>query len=216
VSVGNEVFETALANKLSEAPRGYLLNPQITASLQQGLKRLNDHPHVEWLNEAGFEKDSMTPPNAVFKISALHFLVDSELSEEVFGPVILHVVCNDESQMLEVARNLAGNLTASIHAGEDPGLAIELSHVLEQKVGRVIFNGYPTGVEVCPSQQHGGPYPASSVSSSTSVGVGAIVRFARFVAYQSCPDHLLPAALQNDNPLGIYRQVNGELTTNSI
>jgi alpha-ketoglutaric semialdehyde dehydrogenase len=216
VSVANQAFETALKNKLSEAPRGYLLNPQIAASLQKGLKRLNDHPHVEWLNEADFEKDSMTPPNAVFKTSAQHFLADASLSEEVFGPVTLYVVCDDETQILEIARNLNGNLTASIHADEDPDLAVELNSVLEQKVGRVIFNSYPTGVEVCPSQQHGGPYPASSVSTSTSVGVGAITRFARFVSYQGCPDRLLPDALKNGNPLGIYRQVNGQLTTASI
>jgi len=134
----------------------------------------------------------------------------------VFGPVTLYVECENEAQILEVAENLNGNLTASVHADKDMELAEKLFDVLEQKVGRVIYNGYPTGVEVCPSQQHGGPYPASSVSTSTSVGVGAIVRFARFVAYQGTPDALLPDALKNDNPLGIYRLVNGELTTASI
>ena len=125
-------------------------------------------------------------------------------------------MCENEDQILEVAKNLNGNLTASIHADEDPELAAQLNTVLEQKVGRVLFNSFPTGVEVCPSQQHGGPYPASSASTSTSVGTGAIVRFARFVAYQGCPDHLLPDALKNENTLGIYRQINGELTKESI
>ena len=216
VSVASERFETTLKKALSGAPRGYLLNPQIAVSLQRGLKRLRDHPHTEWLNEAEFEEGSMTPPNAVFKTSAQHFLNDSSLSEEVFGPVTLYVECENEDRILEIAKNLNGNLTASIHADQDPDLAARLSDVLEQKVGRVIFNGFPTGVEVCPSQQHGGPYPASSVSTSTSVGTGAIVRFARFVAYQACPDHLLPDALKNENPLGIYRQVNGELTKEPI
>ncbi len=216
VSVANERFETTLKKALSEAPRGYLLNPQIAESLQRGLKRLKDHPHTEWLNEAGFDQGSMTPPNAVFKTSARHFLEDSSLSEEVFGPVTLYVVCDNDDQILEIARNLNGNLTASIHADDDPDLAERLNNTLAQKVGRVIFNGFPTGVEVCPSQQHGGPYPASSVSTSTSVGTGAIVRFARFVAYQACPDQLLPDALKNENPLGIYRQVNGELTKEPI
>ena len=216
VTVANEAFEFALKNRLSDAPRGYLLNPRIASSLQAGLEHLCTHPHVEWLNAAGFSKGSMTPPNAVFKTSAKHFLADSSLSEEVFGPVTLYVVCEDEKQMTEIANNLNGNLTASIHADEDPDLAAELINILEQKVGRVIFNGYPTGVEVCPSQQHSGPYPASSVSTATSVGVGAIVRFARFVAYQDCPDNLLPDALKNENPLGIYRQVNGRQSTSSI
>ena len=91
----------------------------------------------------------------------------------------------------------------------------ELQNTLEQKSGRVIFNGFPTGVEVCPSQQHGGPYPASS-TSDTSVGTGAIERFARFVTYQACPDDLLPDALKNDNPLSIYRRLNGELSRKSV
>lgn len=216
VSVASEVFETALRNKLSEAPRGYLLNPQIANALQEGLKRLKNNPRVEWLNEAGFEAGSMTPPNAVFKTSAVDFLADESLSEEVFGPVTLYVVCNDEEQIMQVAQSLNGNLTASIHADEDMELAARLFNVLEQKAGRVIYNGYPTGVEVCPSQQHGGPYPASSVSLATSVGVGAIVRFARFVAYQGAPEALLPDALKDENPLGIYRLVNGELSKGGI
>lgn len=215
VSVANETFETTLKKALAEAPRGYLLNPQIAVALQKSVKRLNEHPHTEWLNEADYEKNSMMPPNAVFKTSARHFLNDDSLSEEVFGPVTLYVVCENEEQIMEVAGNLNGNLTASIHADEDPELAAQLNNVLEQKVGRVIFNGFPTGVEVCPSQQHGGPYPASSVSTSTSVGTGAIIRFARFVAYQACPDSLLPDALKNNNPLGIYRLVNGKLTTDT-
>jgi alpha-ketoglutaric semialdehyde dehydrogenase len=216
VSVASEVFETTLKTRLSEAPRGYLLNPQIAASLQAGLENLNNHPKLEWLNKADFEAGSMTPPNAVFKVSGSDFLADERLSEEVFGPVTLYVECEDEAQIMEVAENLNGNLTASVHADEDMDLAARLYNVLEQKVGRVIYNSYPTGVEVCPSQQHGGPYPASSVTSATSVGVGAIVRFARFVAYQGTPAALLPDALKNENPLGIYRLVNGHLTKEKI
>jgi len=216
VSVASETFETALRHKLSEAPRGYLLNPQIAGALQKGLWRLKNHPHVEWLNESGFDDGSMTPPNSVFKTRAKHFLTDKSLSEEVFGPVTLYVVCDNEAQIIQVAEALNGNLTASVHADEDMELAAKLYNILEQKAGRVIFNGYPTGVEVCPSQQHGGPYPASSVSGATSVGTGAIVRFARFVAYQGTPQVLLPDALKDENPLGIYRLINGELSKDRI
>ena len=216
VSVASEVFETTLKARLSETPRGYLLNPQIAASLQASLESLNNHPQLEWLNRADFEASSMTPPNAVFKTSARNFLADETMSEEVFGPVTLYVVCEDEAQMMQVAENLKGNLTASVHADEDMELGRKLFDLLDQKVGRVIYNSYPTGVEVCPSQQHGGPYPASSISTSTSVGVSAIVRFARFVAYQGTPDSLLPDALKNENPLGVYRLVNGELTREGI
>ena len=216
VTMANEIFATTLKTRLSEAPRGYLLNPQISESLHNNLESLNNHPQLEWLNRASFEAGSMTPPNAVFKISGSDFLADESLSKEVFGPVILYVVCESEAQIMEVAETLNGNLTASVHADEDMELAQKLFNVLDRKVGRLINNGYPTGVEVCPSQQHGGPYPASSVSTSTSVGAGAIVRFARFVAYQGAASALLPDALKNDNPLGIYRLVNGKLTTAGI
>ena len=216
VSVASEVFETTLKTKLSEAPRGYLLNPRIAVSFQAGLENLNNHPKLEWLNSADFETGSMTPPNAVFKVSGKEFLADEQLSEEVFGPVTLYVECESEAQIMEVAKNLNGNLTASVHADEDIDLAARLYNVLEQKTGRVIYNSYPTGVEVCPSQQHGGPYPASSVTTATSVGVGAIVRFARFVAYQGTPAALLPDALKDDNPLGVFRMINGCLTREKI
>ena len=105
VSVANQLFETKLKTKLSEAPRGYLLNPQIADSLQAGLENLKNHPQLEWLNEADFEAGSMTPPNAVFKTSAGDFLADETLSEEVFGPVTLYVVCENEAQMIEIAEN---------------------------------------------------------------------------------------------------------------
>jgi NADP-dependent aldehyde dehydrogenase len=209
-------FEEQMKVAMDAAPRGHLLNPGIRDALRAGLAQLQAIDGVEWLNEADFEDNSMTPPNAVFRVSGDVFLREKRLSEEVFGPVTLLVVCRDEAQMLEVGASLDGNLTGSIHADDDPELAEQVLQLLEDRVGRIICNGYPTGVEVCPSQQHGGPYPSSSVSWATSVGADAIVRFARFVAYQDTPEHLLPDALKNDNPLGIYRRVNGELTRASI
>ncbi|MEE4217620.1 MAG: aldehyde dehydrogenase (NADP(+)) [Xanthomonadales bacterium] len=216
VMVESRDFELKMKEAMDAVPRGYLLNPGIRDALARGLDRLNSIAGVEWLNEAEFETGSMTPPNAVFRVPADVFLQEKRLSEEVFGPVTLLVACRDEAQMLAVAESLDGNLTASIHAGEDPGLEAQLMDLLADKVGRVICNGYPTGVEVCPSQQHGGPYPSSSLSWSTSVGADAIVRFARFVAYQDTPGPLLPDALKNSNPLGIYRRVNGKMTRAAI
>ena len=212
ILVEDDGFEEAMRNAMNAAPRGHLLNPGIRDALATGLERLQAIAGVEWLNQSDFETDSMTPPNAVFRVPADVFLEEQSLSEEVFGPVTLLVACRDEAQVLEVGAGLEGNLTGSIHADDDPELAAALTGLLEQKVGRVIFNAYPTGVEVCPSQQHGGPYPSSSVSWSTSVGADAIVRFARFVAWQGAPEDLLPEVLRNENPLGIYRRVNGELT----
>jgi NADP-dependent aldehyde dehydrogenase len=106
---------------------------------------------------------------------------------------------------------LQGHLTATVH-----GTAADLEEyrglisMLETKVGRIVINGFPTGVEVCPSMTHGGPYPATTDARSTSVGTGAIKRFARPVSYQGFPQTLLPSALQDGNPLGLWRLVNGE------
>lgn len=216
VMVENAAFEAQMKSAMDAVPRGYLLNPGIRESLQDGLRHLQTVNGVKWLNEADFDDASMTPPNAVFKVSGDDFLSDKALAEEIFGPVTVLVACRDEEQMLEVGESLAGNLTGSIHADEDTALASAVLGLLEERVGRIIFNGYPTGVEVCPSQQHGGPYPSSSLSWATSVGSGAIVRFARFVAYQGTPENLLPDALKNSNPLGIYRSVNGELSREAI
>lgn len=209
-------FEAAMRAAMDAAPRGYLLNPGIRDALRAGIERLRATPGVEWLNASDFAPDSMTPPNAVFRVAADAFLAEPALSEEVFGPVTLLVVCRDEAQMLAVAERLDGNLTGSVHAARDPGLEAELVARIERRVGRVICNGYPTGVEVCPAQQHGGPYPASSAAGSTSVGADAIVRFARFVAWQDAPQRLLPPALRDENPLGIIRRVNGEWTRDAV
>lgn len=216
VMVEDAVFEGQMKAAMDAAPRGHLLNPGIRDALHAGLERLQSIEGVNWLNRGDFDIDSMTPPNAVFKVSGDVFLQEKELAEEVFGPVTLLVACRDEAQMLEVGDSLEGNLTGSIHADDDPELAVAVMGLLEEKVGRIICNGYPTGVEVCPSQQHGGPYPSSSVAWATSVGADAIVRFARFVAYQDAPDSMLPPALKDGNPLGIYRKINGTLSRTPV
>ncbi|WNJ18446.1 aldehyde dehydrogenase (NADP(+)) [Pontibacter sp. G13] len=215
VTSSNEVFEHALAEAMHDAPRGTLLHAGIAQALAAGLDRLKAHEEVEAIATDGYRGDTMTPPNSAFMVSAEAFLADPRLSEEIFGPVTLIVDCQTEAQMLEVACQLEGNLTASIHADHDPDLRKALLPWLEQAVGRVIFNGYPTGVEVNSSQQHGGPYPSTSAGSTTSVGMDAIVRFARFVAFQNAPEELLPDALKSANPLGISRKVNGVATTAS-
>jgi NADP-dependent aldehyde dehydrogenase len=112
---------------------------------------------------------------------------------------------------MEAAENLTGHLTATVHGTEkDLNDYADLIAVLEQKVGRVVINGYPTGVEVCHSMVHGGPFPATTDSRSTSVGTAAILRFARPLCYQNYPSSLLPEELRDHNPLNIWRMVNGE------
>lgn len=136
---------------------------------------------------------------------------------EHFGPVTLIVLCADGGQMLAAVDALHGHLTASIHAApDDLTLAATLADRVRDKVGRIVWNGFPTGVEVVYAMQHGGPYPATTAPATTSVGPTAIKRFLRPVAFQNMPDALLPDALKNANPLGIWRIVNGEWTREAI
>jgi len=122
------------------------------------------------------------------------------------------VRCADEDEMGALAQALEGQLTATLHLdAPDHGLAARLLPILEDKAGRILANGWPTGVEVCHAMVHGGPFPATSDPRSTSVGTLAIRRFLRPICYQDLPDALLPAALQRDNPLGLPRLVDGVL-----
>jgi NADP-dependent aldehyde dehydrogenase len=157
--------------------------------------------------------NAATSATTVFSVSLADFLAYSELGDEVFGPTTLLIDYGSPSDLLPVARKLHGHLTATIHGtAEDLAGAQELIRVLKTKVGRILFNGYPTGVEVGHAMVHGGPFPATSDGRSTSVGSAAILRFARPICYQDFPDSELPTELQQANPLGIMRLVNGTLT----
>jgi NADP-dependent aldehyde dehydrogenase len=149
----------------------------------------------------------------VFGISLADFLANPELAEEVFGPTTLLVYYDSETDLLAAAHKLHGHLTATIHGtDEDLAHAQDLIRVLATKVGRILVNGYPTGVEVSHAMVHGGPFPATSDGRSTSVGTQAIFRFVRPICYQDFPDAALPPALQQANPLHIMRLRNGTLT----
>ena len=129
----------------------------------------------------------------------------------------LQKAVNSKSELLAAARNLSGHLTATVHGTEKDLFDYkELLSILEQKVGRIVINGFPTGVEVCHAMLHGGPYPSTMDGRSTSVGTAAIFRFTRAVSYQGMPQSLLPAELKNENPLGVWRLVNGVRTKEAI
>jgi len=151
----------------------------------------------------------------LFQTTAAVFLSEPALREEAFGPAALLVKCDDIQQIGRVLSNLGGNLTGTIHAGAADN-AVSAVQMLQSVVGRIVINGYPTGVEVCNAMVHGGPYPATSDANSTSVGSAAIRRFSRMVAYQNTPDAFLPPALKNSNPLKIERTVNGRRTTDAL
>lgn len=157
--------------------------------------------------------------DASFAVSSVLFETDAEsflgshLDAEIFGPATLLVRHSDREQVLAIARGLEGHLTATIHGTEeDLREFVDLIAILENKVGRLVFNSFPTGVEVAHAMVHGGPYPSTSDGRSTSVGSQAIFRFTRLICYQGFPDSALPQSLQDENPLGIWRMVDGEMS----
>ena len=153
----------------------------------------------------------------LFETDAATWLAHDELSSEVFGPSAIVVRAKSEEELVDIAHALSGSLTATVHGTpEDLQRYRKLISVLETKAGRLIFNGYPTGVEVSHAIHHGGPYPATTDSKFTSVGTAAILRFLRPVCYQSFPDEALPAELQDANPRGIWRMVDGKLTQDGM
>jgi 2,5-dioxopentanoate dehydrogenase len=148
---------------------------------------------------------------AVASVSVSEFIKNPLLAEEVFGPFSLVIRCKDVSELHAAINHLHGQLTASVFGSESEiSKHQNILNVLIEKAGRLIINGVPTGVEVCPAMQHGGPFPSTTDSRFTSVGTDAIKRFARPVAFQNFPNALLPEELKNENPLGIWRLFNSE------
>lgn len=208
-------FLDALRGGVSALGGHGMLTPGIAGRYNDAVAGRRAAGKAEWV--AGFDGepagDGATGGAAVFGVPLKAFVANHELEEEIFGPTTLLIHYGDPRELVDVARRLHGHLTATIHGTEeDLRQASELVHVLETKVGRLLFNGYPTGVEVCHAMVHGGPFPATSDSRTTSVGTRAMLRFARPVCYQDFPDASLPMELRRKNPLGILRMVNGKYT----
>lgn len=189
-----------------------------SALLTEGIKRSYDDANEKRrrevdtfnANDSGKLAGFAVEP-AVSETSAITFLNTPDLNEEIFGPTTLLIRSHDHEELLAIARSLEGQLTASVHGTENDLIEYaDLIDILETKVGRLIFNGFSTGVEVCPSMVHGGPYPATSDGRSTAVGTRAITRFARLVCYQNFPQSALPDELKDANPMNIWRIVDGE------
>jgi NADP-dependent aldehyde dehydrogenase len=211
-------FMRRLEDLIGNAQPGTMLYPAIFQSYQTGVGRLSAVEGMRTVRSsiAVAAQDSHAVPS-LFETTAPTFLRYPALADEVFGPSTVVVRCASRAEMEAVARRLDGQLTATIH-GTPADLAAHawLTAILEDKAGRLVVNGFPTGVEVCASMQHGGPYPATTDSRTTSVGTAAILRFARPVAYQNFPQSSLPLELQDANPRGIWRQVDGALTKNAL
>lgn len=207
-----------LAESFSHAPPGTMLYPNILKGYQDALHRAEGIPGVsagKTSRASSPEKTEAAP--ALLETDANTWLANEELSSEIFGPAAIVVNCASGQSMLEIAQSLPGTLTATIHGTpDDLKQNGELLRVLAAKAGRLIFNGFPTGVEVSPAMHHGGPYPATGDAKFTSVGTAAILRFLRPVCYQNFPQETLPEQLRDDNPRRIWRTVNGQLTQEKV
>jgi NADP-dependent aldehyde dehydrogenase len=207
-----ERFRRAATEKILAKGAGTMLTPGIEAAYRSGLQRLATTKGVHTLAEGQPGRGACVGRAALLSTDAKQFLAVPHMQDEVFGPASLLVSCRNSDEMVELAEHLSGQLTASLHLEtEDVAVAHRLLTVLERKVGRVIVNGFPTGVEVSYAMVHGGPYPATSDSRSTSVGATAIERFLRPVCYQDVPESLLPVSLHDANPLSLWRLRDGKL-----
>ena len=213
--LGNESFETfqkTFSSLLETVAPATMLHHGISESYHQGLTHASSVEGVSVIaRSAQPPESSKTHGEAVVaRTDARNFHARPELAEEVFGPYALLISASSVSELEQIARTLDGQLTATVHGTpKDLAEARTLLGILEEKAGRLIINGFPTGVEVCPSMHHGGPYPATTDVRFTSVGTAALYRFVRPVCYQDFPPELLPDALRDDNPLGLRRMVNG-------
>jgi NADP-dependent aldehyde dehydrogenase len=183
----------------------------ISAAYRSAIERRSGTSGVQDLAQ-GVQTDVSCPARPVlFATGAAGFLANAELEEEIFGPTSLVITCADIDEMIAVAEHVEGQLTATLQLEpQDYELARRLLPTLERKAGRILAHGFPTGVEVSHAMVHGGPFPATSDSRSTSVGTNAIERFLRPVCYQDLPAALLPEPLRDDNALGLWRLRDGE------
>ena len=204
-------FCSTVQDALCKKAAATMLTPGIHHAYLAGIEETGKTNGVTTLEQGCPADKPCTAQATVFVTDAATFLTTERLSDEIFGPSSLIVACKNEDEMLAVAEHLSGQLTATLQlADADHALARKLLPVLERKAGRILVNGYPNNVEVTHAMVHGGPFPASSDSRSSSVGASAIDRFLRPVCYQDLPAALMPAALQDGNPLELWRTVNGQ------
>jgi 2,5-dioxopentanoate dehydrogenase len=205
-------FRHSAAVALAERNGATMLSAGIHDAYTRGIDKLAQQPNVVKLASGVTVTGGCKATPGLFTTNAESFLANAALSHEVFGPSSLLVVCEDFDEMLACARHIEGQLTCTLHLEPaDFDLAHRLLPVLEEKAGRILANGFPTGVEVASAMVHGGPFPATSDGRSTSVGTAAIERFLRPVCYQNLPQELLPPTLRDGNPERIPHRRNGEL-----
>ncbi len=204
-------FIAAASEQLQGAAAQTMLTPGIFSAYTAGVAMLAENRNAQLAASGQAPRGPNQCQAQLFVTEATAFLADPALQAEVFGAASLVVACDSDAQMRQVAEHLEGQLTATLQLDDaDFDSARQLLPTLERKAGRILVNGWPTGVEVCDAMVHGGPFPATSDTRSTSVGTAAILRFLRPVCYQDLPDALLPAELQHGNPLHLRRLLDGK------
>ncbi len=210
-------FADVLSEEIVKIEPSCMLHPNIFGAYKNNKAMALAQSEVNVLAAFNSEVGTNYARQAVSKVKGATFLENPTLHNEVFGPFSMLVECEDEAQLEAIINHLEGQLTGTIIADEEElSNSSNIVDALQNRVGRIIFNGVPTGVEVCPSMLHGGPYPASTDSRFTAVGVDSIKRWVRPLSFQSWPNELLPDELKNENPLGISRLVNGSKSVNKI
>ncbi len=211
-------FEAASGELATAVAPATMLHAGISEAFAGGVTKIEQTPGVAVLGQSSDAPAVATQAGCAIFATDIDTLKNTpHLMEEVFGPASIVVSCNSVAEMEEMAEGLEGHLSATVHGTpEDFATHKNLIQILEKKVGRIIINGYPTGIEVCAAMHHGGPYPASTDGHYTSIGTGAILRFGRPVCYQGFPEELLPPQLRNANEKGIWRMVNNEMTREDV
>ncbi len=214
---GLDAFTTAATDAVTANPGAVMLTGDIAGHYAAAGTALAARNGVAELAQ-GARPDGAAAANArLLTVDGAAFIADPQLQNEVFGATSLLVRCADTTELTTAVRALEGQLTATVHADTaDFPLAATLLPLLEERAGRILFNGWPTGVQVGHAMVHGGPFPATTDARSTSVGTSAIERFLRPVAYQDMPAALLPAEVCDDNPLDVWRRVDGEVERSEL
>jgi NADP-dependent aldehyde dehydrogenase len=211
-------FRKKLSEEFAKSTPATMVHPNVLKGYDKGLQRVKEVSGVETKPASQSADVGKTEAGPVlFETDATTWLRNETLAQEVFGPSAIVVRGNSEDQLIKVAQTLPGTLTATVHGtADDLKKYRKLIAVLENKAGRLVFNGFPTGVEVSSAMHHGGPYPATADAKYTSVGTAAILRFVRPVCYQNFPDDSLPLELKDANPRNIWRTLDGSLTRDAI